>query len=60
VEDQALAFAINLGLAGFLAIYLVRFITEKLNSKLDRLIDTMESLDKHIQELIIYTKNRET
>lgn len=48
----------NYGLAGFLAVYLVYFITGKLNRKLDKLIERIEKLDNSINKLIIIIEER--
>jgi len=44
---------LNLGLAGFLSIYLVYFITNKLNSKLDNLAEKIDKLSDSIEKLLV-------
>ncbi len=44
---------LNLGLAGFLSIYLVWFITNKLNAKLDKLIEKIDKLSDSIEKLLV-------
>jgi len=44
---------LNLGLAGFLSIYLVYFITNKLNSKLDNLAENIDKLSDSIEKLLV-------
>lgn len=49
----------NQGVAVFIAIYLIYFITKKLNSKLDRLIESIQVLNNNIEKLIIEIKGYE-
>jgi len=44
---------LNYGIAGFLAVYLTYFITNKLNSKLDRLADKIDKLNNSIEKLVV-------
>jgi len=44
---------LNLGLAGFLSVYLVYFITNKLNSKLDNLAEKIDKLSDSIEKLLV-------
>ncbi|RLG80408.1 MAG: hypothetical protein DRO40_11245 [Thermoprotei archaeon] len=44
---------LNYGIAGFLAVYLTYFITNKLNSKLDRLADKIGKLNNSIEKLVV-------
>lgn len=44
---------LNLGLAGFLTVYLVYFITSKLNSKLDNLAEKIDKLSESIEKLLV-------
>ena len=42
---------VNLGVAAGIAVYLVYWVTSKLNSKLDRLAEAMERLADRIEEV---------
>lgn len=42
---------LNLGLAGFISIYLLHYITIKLNSKLDKLTNSIDKLRESIEKL---------
>jgi len=44
---------LNYGIAGFLAIYLTYFITNKLNSKLDNLANKIDKLNNSIEKLVV-------
>ena len=44
---------LNLGLAGFLSVYLVYFVTNKLNSKLDNLAEKIDKLSDSIEKLLV-------
>ena len=42
---------LNYGIAGFLAVYLVYFITDKLNKKMDKLTNRIDELKDEIRKL---------
>ena len=44
---------LNYGIAGFLCVYLVYFITNKLNSKLDSLAEKIDKLSNNIEKLLV-------
>jgi len=44
---------LNYGIAGFLAVYLVYFITNRLNSKLDNLAEKIDKLSDNIEKLLV-------
>jgi len=44
---------LNLGLAGFLSVYLVYFITNRLNRKLDNLAEKIDKLSNNIEKLLV-------
>jgi len=43
---------LNLGVASAIAIYLVYYVTQRLNSKIDELTSTIRQLNDSIQKLI--------
>jgi len=43
---------INLGVASAIAVYLVYYLTQRLNSKIDELTSTIKQLNDSIQKLI--------
>lgn len=43
-DADIISMIVNYGVAGFIAVYLVLFITKRLNGKLDKLIDRLDRL----------------